>query len=274
VQCSWRFLPPFLLGLTLLGIELTGKTAPALKVGVEKKLAEIKSLSPTATAIAATHPLIASVPKSGADPIASPYPLPWSWVESTQAEIASSGRPAVRSYLSDQMVSPDGEYAAYSQIRMQVKPQFADSQISSVLVIKHRQTGQTQQIELPTSLIRNPNQPQDLAGTIAILWPAGWSQTGDRLLIRNFVALAGSDIASDSAVIWYRQSKQTATLLPQAIDYDTAVLMGWSATHPDQLLFRTSILGESQERLWAVNEQGKTVAAPGDRSLIYGQRVP
>jgi hypothetical protein len=262
---------------TVMGTVLTGQAAPPFEFGIGNGLAkaEIKSLAPnTKFGIAAINPLIASVPKSGADPIASPYPLPWQWVQATQAEISRSGQPAVRSYQSDQMVSPDGAYVAYSQIQMQVKPQFTDSQISSVLVIKNRQTGQTQQIELPTSLTRNPDRPNDLTGTIAILWPAGWSQTGDRLLIRNFVALAGSDIASDSAVIWYRQSKQTATLLPQAVDYDTAVLMGWSATHPDQLLFRTSILGESQERLWAVNEQGQTVAAPGDRSLIYGQRVP
>ncbi len=256
---------------------LAGLAIPPLKLVIGNGLAqaEIKALAITTKfAIAAPIPLIASVPKTGADPIASPYPLPWSWVESTQAEITRSGSPTVRTYLSDQMMSPDREYVAYSQIRMRVKPQFTDTQISSVLVIKNRQTGQTQKIDLPTSLTRNPNQPEDLTGTIAILWPVGWSETGDRLLIRNFVALAGSDIASDSAVIWYRQSKRTTTLLPQAVDYDTAVLMGWSATHPNQLLFRTSMLGESQERLWAVNEQGQTIAAPGDRPLIYGQRVP
>ncbi len=276
MKSSWRYSSPFFLALPLLGIGLPGQVAPFFEFVINNEFtgAEIKSLALTKFAIAPQGFLITSVPKTGIDPITSPYPIPWGWVEKTQAEVTRSGRAEVRTFTSEQMVSPDGEYTAYSQIRMLVKPQFTDSQISSVLIIQHRPTGQTQQIELPTSLSRNPAQPRDLTGTIAILWPAGWSQTGDRLLIRNFVALAGSDIASDSAVVWYRQSKGTATFLPQAIDYDTAVLMGWSTTHPNQLLFRTSLLGESQERLWAVNEQGQTIAAPGDRPLIYGQRIP
>jgi hypothetical protein len=276
VNSSWRFSSPFFLWLPLLGIGLPGQVAPSFEFVTKNEFtsAEIKSLALIKSAIAAPNPLIASVPKTGADPIASPYPIPWGWVEKAQAEVKRSGRAEVRTYQSEQMVSPDGEYAAYSQIRMQVKSQFTDSQISSALVIKHLPTGQIQQIELPTSLLRNSARPTDLTGTIAILWPVGWSQTGDRLLIRNFVALTGSDIASDSAVVWYRQSKRTTTILPQSVDYDTAVLMGWSATHPNQLLFRTSLLGNSQEQLWAVNEQGQTIAAPGDRPLIYGQRIP
>jgi hypothetical protein len=276
VKSSWRFSSPFLLWLPLLGIGLPGQVAPSFDFVTNNEFtgAEIKSLALIKSAIASPTPLIASVPKTGTDPIASPYPIPWGWVEKAQSEVTRSGRAEVRSYQSEQMVSPDGEYTAYSQIRMRVEPQFTASQISSALVIKHRPTGQIQQIELPTRLLRNSARPSDLTGTIAILWPVGWSQTGDRLLIRNFVALTSSDIASDSAVVWYRQSKRTATICPQSVDYDTAVLMGWSATHPNQLLFRTSLLGDSQEQLWAVNEQGQTIAAPGDRPLIYGQRVP
>lgn len=217
---------------------------------------------------------LANRPAQPADPIASPYPLPWGWVESNQAEVTRNGRPAVRTFESDKVLSPDGEYVAYSQIQMQTQPQFADTQIQSTLLIQHRSTGQTEKISLPMSITRDPQNPRDLSGTIGILWPVGWSQSGDRLLVRNFEALMGSDVASDSAVIWHRQSKRIATVLPQNTDFDTAVLLGWSSTHPNQLLFRTSILGDKQENLLSVDERGLTIASPGDRPLIFGKRLP
>jgi hypothetical protein len=209
-----------------------------------------------------------------ADPISSPYPLPWKWVETSLAAISQSGRAATRTYASPKLISPDGEYLAFCQIQIQGLPQSANSQINSTLIIQNRKTGAKQSISLDPGYTRHPERPSDLTGSIVILWPVGWSQSGDRLLVRNFSGLLGSDIASDSALVWYRQSQSTASFNPQPMNYDTAILLGWSSNDPKQVLFRTYILGETQEQMWAVNEQNQTIASPGDRPLIYGERLP
>lgn len=221
---------------------------------------------------------VSSVPRSNApvvhaDPLDSPFPLPWQWVETSLTMISQSGRSGLRTYTSPKVLSPDGEYLAFCQIQVQGQPQYADSQISSTLIIQNRKTGQHQSISLAPNYTRYPERPSDLTGTIAILWPVGWSQSGDRLLVRNFSGLLGADIVSDSALVWYRQNQSTASFNPLPINYDTAILLGWSTKDPKQILFRTHTMGETEEPMLAVNERNQTMTALGDRPLIYGERL-
>lgn len=209
------------------------------------------------------------------DPIGSPFPVPWDWVWANQVQAKPGTQPFVRYYRSRSLISPNGQYSAYAKIQMQVQPEFTQTRISSELVIENLKTGDFQQVVSSPHLTRSSSGigTKDEPGLIAILLPIAWSQTSDRVLVRQFESLFGSDVATDYALIWNVQLKQLQTFAPTAIDYDTAVLLGWSQTHPEQVLFHTSILGQATTSLWRVTTQGQTIAAPGDQALIFGQTI-
>ena len=235
----------------------------------------------------ATAPHSVSVPESAPpmppssiqlDPLNSPYPIPWNWVLANLTASPGSVGAYTQYYRSQSLISPDGRYAAYSRIQMQIYPDFTQSRVSSVLFLENLRTGDLRTITASSPLALGESwqqsQPEEPgAGTIAILIPIAWSETGDRLLAREFESVFGSDIASDYAVIWDGPSNRTRTIAPTRIQYTNAVLLGWSKTHPEQALFRAGSLGDSQWPLWTVDVTGQTTAAPSDRPQIFGRFV-
>jgi len=209
------------------------------------------------------------------DPLNSPYPIPWNWITATLAESDSSMTPYLRYYRTSALVSPDGQYAAYSRIQMQVMPEWVYSRVHSVLFIENLQTGDLQTIMATSPFANNPfafeaEAPQ--VGAIAILIPVAWSESGDRILAREFESLFGTDIASDYAVIWEKQGNRVRTIAPTGIQYTNAILMGWSRAQPNHVLFQTGNLGDERWQFWTVDFTGQTLAAgEHDQPLTFGQ---
>ncbi len=217
------------------------------------------------------------------DPLGSPHPVPWGWVTSMLSE--RSAAPRVRHYRSQSLLSPDGHYAAYSRIQMKLARDFTQSRISSILFLENLQTGSLQNIAASSPFADNPfaadpftaygteTADADQPGMVAMLIPVSWSETGDRLLVREFESFLGSDIASDFGVVWEQRSNQVHTIAPTEIQYSNAVLLGWSQRHPDRLLFRASMMGDRDGSLYAVDTAGQTLLAIDDRPLTFGRRV-
>jgi len=210
------------------------------------------------------------------DPLDSPHPIPWNWVLTTQAEAAAKGKAGIRYYRSPSLVSPDGQYAAYSRIEMQVHPDLWRCRVTSVMFLENLRTGDLRTITASSPLADHPlnkNEHKNIPGKIAILIPVSWSPTGDHLLGREFEGVFSTSDASDYAVVWDRQLNRTTTVAPNTTNYSTAVLLGWSQTYPNQVLFRAGELGEEKWPLLAVNLQGQSVAVTEDQPKIFGQVI-
>jgi hypothetical protein len=217
------------------------------------------------------------------DPIGSPYPIPWQWIQSTQEAMSSKGG-GVRYYRSIPVVSPDGKYAVYSRVQLEVKPQMHNSRVSSVLFIEDRQTKNLRVVS-STSYNRDAllkvkvsSPDPNVEGTIGVLVPLSWSQKGDRFLARRFEAVFNTSDASDSAVIWDRQKNNTNIVAPSngnEEEHDKiSVLLGWSKSEPDNVMFRTGELGDENWPLVTVSSDGKTGAATEvDQPITYGEQV-
>lgn len=211
------------------------------------------------------------------DPLNSPYPVPWNWVMKTYENVSSHQGSGVRYYRSHSLLSPDGEYAAYSRIQMQVQPELYHSQVSSVMFLENLRTGQLQQIKASSPLALHLMMQGETAtpGIISILAPVGWSKSSDRLLARQFEGFFSTSDASDYAVIWHRHKNRTTTLAP-AQSYNNhamSILLGWSQTDPAQVVFRVGELGEEQWQMWTVAENGRTTPATSlEQPIVFGQR--
>jgi hypothetical protein len=212
-----------------------------------------------------------NTPSIQIDPLNSPHPIPWNWVTS----IANNGSDRYGYYRSQSLLSPNGQYAAYSRIQVQPAPHFTQSRVVSVLFVENLKSGSLQTILASSPFADNPfTASEDLpetAGTIAVLIPIGWSETGDRLLAREFESLFGSSIASDFAVIWNSTTNTTQTVAPTHVNYSNAILMGWSQAHPDQVLFQAGMMGEPHWNFYTVKADGQTSLATSDRPVTYGQ---
>ncbi|WP_244532929.1 hypothetical protein [Geitlerinema sp. PCC 9228] len=212
-----------------------------------------------------------SVPQ---DPLGSRHPIPWRWIINTHQEVSSQSGSGVRYYRSQSLVSPDGQYAAYSRIKLRVQPELYRSHVSSVLFVENLQNGHLRAITPTSPFADHPfavaasEVPQ---GAMSILVPVSWSSGGDRVLAREFEGIFNSSVASDYAVIWDRQQDRTATIAPNNIEYTNAILLGWSQNHNNSVLFRAGIMGEPQWSLWAVNFDGTTVAANQDEAVLFGR---
>lgn len=217
-----------------------------------------------------------SQPRVQIDPLDSPHPIPWNWVLATHTELCSSNSFGIRYYRSQSLLSPDGQYAAYSRIQMEGQPELYQSRVTSVVFVENLQTGDLRTIT-PSSLLAHNlmlgYQDADVPGTIAILIPISWSQSSDRLLARQFEGIFNSAQACDFAVIWERQQNSITTLAPQRIQYDMSVLLGWSQANPDRVLFRAGELGNERWPVWSVDLSGQTTLALEDEPLVYGQVV-
>ncbi len=184
--------------------------------------------------------------------------------------------PTFRYYRSQSLISPAGDYAAYSRIQLQISGDFTQNRIASILFVENLQTGELLTISPAAPFADNPFVADAMlyeAGTIAILIPVAWSEQGDRLLSREFESMFGSGLASDFAVVWERHSNCTHTLAPTQISYSNAVLLGWSQSHPSQVLFRAGNMGDENWPLYAVDILGQTTSATEDQPISFGEFI-
>ncbi|MBC1219459.1 hypothetical protein GNF10_07720 [Nostoc sp. UCD121] len=221
------------------------------------------------------------------DPIGSPHPIPWKWITATQEAIGSNGGSGVRHYRSVPVVSPDGKYAVYSRVQLEVKPEMYNSRVTSVLFVQDMHTkklwvmASTTPVSDPLLKVKalkgssseevNPN------GQIGVLVPVSWSEKGDRFLARKFEGIFNTGDSTDSAVIWDRQ-KNHANIVAPANEQDEhekiAVLLGWSKKQPDHVLFRAGELGDENWPLMQVANDGKTVPTTDeDQPITFGKKV-
>ncbi len=219
------------------------------------------------------------------DPIGSPHPIPWKWIMATQEAIGSKGGSGVRYYRSVPVVSPDGKYVVYSRVRLEVKPEMYNSRVTSVLFVEERQTKKLRVIA-STSVLSDPllqtqvqsSEATEGSGKIGVLVPVSWSEKGDRFLARKFEGIFNTADSTDRAVIWDRQNNQANTVSPaQAEDEHEkiAVLLGWSKSQPDHVLFRAGQLGDEEWPLVKVAIDGKTVNTntDTDQPITFGQKL-
>lgn len=216
-------------------------------------------------------------PPEQTDPLNSPYPIPWNWILETHANVSSSKGSGIRFYRTPAVISPDGKYAAYSRIQIYVQPELYDSRVSSVMFVENLATGALKVVSASSPLANNPlkpNEAADMPGVISILIPVSWSNTGDRLLARQFEGEFSTSDASDYAVVWDGRLNRTTTIAPNNVEYGNAILLGWSRTNPGEVLFRAGELGDEQMPLWAVALNGKTVAArEQDQPVVFGRTM-
>jgi hypothetical protein len=217
------------------------------------------------------------------DPIGSPHPIPWQWIMATQEKIGEKGG-GIRYHRSIPVVSPDGKYAIYSRVQMEVKPEMHNSRVNSVLFVEDRQTKRLR-VMASTNVISDPllnkqargSVDTDNDGKIGVLVPVSWSEKGDRFLARKFVAIFNTADATDQAVIWDRQQNNINVVHPAESKDDhekIGVLLGWSKKQPKNVLFRSGELGEENWPLIQVANDGKTadVTGEGDQAVTFGEK--
>lgn len=210
------------------------------------------------------------------DPLNSPHPVPWSWVLATHTEVSTNGHVSVRYYRTHSLISPDGQYAAYSRIQMKGEPELHRSRITSVMFVENLHTGDLRTITASSPLADNPltsSKETYIPGAFSILVPVSWSNSSDRILARQFEGLLGTSHASDYAVVWDNKQNCLSTIAPEGIHYTYAVLLGWSANNPEQVLFRAGELGDENWSMWGVALDGQTALAIEEKPIIFGQVV-
>lgn len=219
------------------------------------------------------------------DPLGSPHPIPWKWITATQEAIGAQGGSAVRYYRSVPVISPDGKYVVYSRVKLEVKPEMYNSRVTSVLFVEDTQTRRLRVIASTSAVANDPllktqvvSPESETNGTIGVLVPVSWSQKGDRFLARKFQGIFNTAEATDHAVIWDRQRNQTNTVAPvsQKDDHEQiAILLGWSSSQPDNVLFRAGELGEEDWPLVNVASDGKsfTSSTNGDQPITFGEKI-
>ncbi len=237
-------------------------------------------------------PVVEPVDESQAeqiDPIGSPHPIPWKWITATQEAIGSKGGSGVRHYRSLPVVSPDGKYAVYSRVQLEVKPQMYNSRVTSVLFVQDMQTkklwvmASTTPVSDPLLKVKavkgtasEESAETDPSGKIGVLVPVSWSEKGDRFLARKFEGIFNTGDSTDSAVIWDRQKNHANTVAPanEEEHEKIAVLLGWSKSQPDHVLFRAGELGEENWPLMQVANDGKTITTTDDdQPITFGKKV-
>jgi hypothetical protein len=223
------------------------------------------------------HLVKSSQPSPITDPLNSPHPVPWAWVMETYNNFLNYPNiKETRYYRTPSLLSPDGKYAAYSRISMEVDPQFCQCRVNSVMFLENLHSGELRLITASSPLADNPfnlNQDARQPGTIAILMPISWSVQGERILARQFEGIFNSSQMFDYAVIWDRNENKTRTIYPEESNqFDYTVLLGWSKKYADQVLFRGDILGEENPSILSVNFKGKTMISIQDQPVIYCQK--
>jgi hypothetical protein len=257
-----------LMSLPVVAVSVLTLDQPAGATILPSETTEIKEVPAAATTMTQSPVQL--------DPLNSPHPVPWTWILTTHAEVSKTLGSGLRYYRTQSLISPDGKYAAYSRIQMQVQPELFRSHVNSVMFVENLQTGDLHTIMADSPLAAHPfsdSDGADLPGSVAILIPIAWSPAGDRILAREFEAMFSTSDASDYAVVWDRHLNRISTLAPSQINYTNAVLLGWSQTYPNRALFRAGNMGNLQWPLWAVDISGETVPAKDDKPVVFGRTV-
>lgn len=284
VLLQWGRCPQFVCGFLAASILLTSGLQglmqfPARSQSLETPLSLIQSATPASspvsgTALGRNASQAADHATQAQDPLQSAYPIPWGMIWKNQTQATQSGKVISLRHVSGAIASPDGQRNAHSEISLELHPAVTQSRVVSQLIITDAKGVQIQKIassmHLGDGMVKETSGT-GAVGTLSILMPASWSKDGEQLLARQFEAVFGSDVSSDYALVWNRTTQQVKTIAPVPQDYDTAILLGWSHRNPDQILFRTAILGEQNTALVAVNYDGITVASEGDRALPVSQ---
>jgi hypothetical protein len=285
VLLQWGRCPQFVCGFLAASILLTSGLQglmqfPARSQSLETPLSLIQSAPPVSSSVSRTAPVRnvsqAAPATQAQDPLHSAYPIPWGMIWQNQTQATQTGKVITLRSVSDAIASPDGQRNAHSEIRLELHPAVTQSRVVSHLIITNAKGAEVQKIASSMHLgdgIVKETSGTAAVGTLSILMPATWSKDGQQLLARQFEAVFGSDVSSDYALVWNRNTQQVKTVAPVPQDYDTAILLGWSHRNPDQILFRTAILGEKNTALVAVNRDGTTVASEGDRILPLGRSI-
>lgn len=209
------------------------------------------------------------------DPLNSPHPIPWTWImETYQSFLNYPHIQETRYYRTASLLSPDGQYAAYSRLSMEVATEFSQCRVNSVMFIEDLNSGELRLITASSPLADNPfniNNQGHQPGTMAILMPISWSATGEQILARQFEGIFNTSVMFDYAVIWDRHTNKTQTITPASGDYHYTILLGWSQNNAKQVLFRGDILGEETPLILAVDLHGKTSPSHQDQPVIYSQ---
>lgn len=214
------------------------------------------------------------------DPLGSPHPIPWDWITGTHEKVTAEGKTGVRYYRSQSLVSPDGHYAVYSRVQMDVQPELPKSRVSSMMFLENLQSGKLQVLNTNSQSIHNRQVNEEdinAPGGMSVLIPVSWSENGERLLSRQLEGLLSTSDATDSAVIWERTKNRTTTVAPshEVYNHEIAVLLGWSKADPDQVLFRAGNLGDERWPIFSVaTSDGDTIAATKvDQPVVFGQEI-
>jgi len=214
-----------------------------------------------------------------ADPLDSPYPVPWSWIVRTQQDYAEQQRSGLRYYRSPALVSPSGQYAAYSRIEVRAEPNSYESKVLGVMFVENLATGKLQVVRasspIASYLQRVGEDSPEMAGVISILLPASWSEEGEQLLARQMEGAFNSSDISDYGVVWQRGKVRTLSAMPKATMESSATLLGWHREQPDQVLFQVSHFDQDEDNnsLVSVALDGKVREATAPAVIAYGKRV-
>ena len=208
------------------------------------------------------------------DPIDSPHPLPWSWILDIQSRSIEPSISQLFYYRSPALMSPDGVHSTYTRMQVLRVSDPQQSQVSSLLFLENIETGALQFLtatspEMQHILLQGANSQQP--GMLSMLMPISWSEEGDRVLVRAFESIFSTDIAADYAIIWHQSSNHVEQIVPTNGQYSYAVLLGWSQTHPDEVLFQVGNLGDELQPLMAMTEAGRYHMVTADEPIIYGQ---
>ncbi len=214
------------------------------------------------------------------DPLGSPHPIPWNWITGTHEKVTAEGKSGIRYYRSQSLVSPDGHFAVYSRVQMDVQPELPKSRVSSIMFLENLQSGQLQVLNTNSQSFYNRHVNEEdinAPGGMSVLIPVSWSENGERLLSRQLEGLLSTSDATDSAVIWERTKNRTTTVAPshEVYNHEIAVLLGWSKADPDQVLFRAGNLGDERWPIFSVaTGDGDTIAATKvDQPIVFGQEI-
>ncbi|MDJ0736884.1 MAG: hypothetical protein QNJ47_22925 [Nostocaceae cyanobacterium] len=221
------------------------------------------------------------------DPLGSPHPIPWKWIMATQKSVSSAGASGTRYYRSVPVVSPDGRYAVYSRVQLEIEPHMHNSRVNSVLFIEDTQTKTLRVLKSTNSRVKDPLLPvatsstevaKQSEGTIEIFVPVSWSENGDRFLARKFQGVMNTSDITDHALIWDRQQNRTNSVTPEKTQEEhnkMAILLGWSQNQPNGVIFRAGELGDEDWSLVTVaTTNGKTLAMNDvDKPVTFGEKV-
>lgn len=271
--CCYPNVSRWLVLITLfLAATLPARTATAQISSVAPVMSSLNPL-PSASSV----PQFSSdTPSESVDPLGSSYPVPWSWIIKTQSSFSKAGNSGLRYYRTPSLVSPDGQYAAYSRVQMEVASELYRCRVSSVMFLENLQTGELRVITASSPLAEqglNDEEETDTIGTLSILMPVSWSEKGEQLLARQFEGVFSTSDATDFAVVWDRKTNKTTTISPEQVDYTNAVLLGWNPQTSGQVLFSAGIIGEEEWPVWSVATNGQTVLANQKEPIVYGQQM-